>query len=89
MVAAAEHTQTICRWLKQVVLDPRVKDFTVRVAAFIFDHVNRKSGDAHPSQELIADRLGRTRRGVQKALSELRDEGHLEITLSGGKRLGR
>lgn len=73
------------RWLVQVATDPDLSRLTYRVATIICDHVNLASGYAWPKVETMAEILGVTRQGVQKAIGELKDGGHLIIDPSPGR----
>ncbi|MGP9818979.1 helix-turn-helix domain-containing protein [Salinarimonas sp. NSM] len=73
------------RWLVQVATDPALSRLTYRVAVIICDHVNLAEGYAWPKVETIAGMLGVTRQGVQKAIGELKDGGHLVIDPSPGR----
>lgn len=73
------------RWLVQVATDPALSRLTYRVATIICDHVNLTEGYAWPKVETMADMLGVSRQGVQKAVGELKEGGHLIIDPSPGR----
>ena len=61
------------RWLAQIASDPNVSAFDFRVAFLIAEHLNRKTGDAWPSQKTLVRRTGKSERAIRNAISRLRD----------------
>ncbi len=59
-------------WLEAVARDGDLRASASRLAIILAGFFNRKSGDAWPSMDTLADILGMTRRGVQKSV-EARD----------------
>jgi DNA-binding transcriptional MocR family regulator len=77
--AAAKH-----RWLDEVESDKSVGHLAFRLAYIIAGYLNTKTGDAWPSQTILAGRLGVTTRSVQTALDELVGFGHLAVEIQHG-----
>ncbi|MCJ2083221.1 helix-turn-helix domain-containing protein [Methylobacterium sp. J-090] len=71
-------------WLRQVARDPALPLLSLRVAIEVSQHVDRRKGYAHPSHETLAADLKASRRGVQKALGKLQEQGHLDVQVSRG-----
>jgi hypothetical protein len=72
-------------WLERIARDQAVTHLAFRLAYFIGLYLNRISGDAWPSQDLLAHELGVTRRGVQLALDTLVAGGHLVVERARGR----
>ena len=69
-------------WLDKVCNDRKLTPLAFRVAYKIASFVNRASGYAHPSHQRLANALGVTRRGVQKAIEQLAERGHISIEVA-------
>jgi hypothetical protein len=75
-------------WLDRIAGDARVSDRAFRVAYVIAaQFLNRKSGEAWPSQQTLAAACGTNDRRVRDALRDLVDNGHL-ISRRGGRLSG-
>lgn len=80
-------------WLDQVADDPAITAAGFRVAFAISRWFNRErhttTGElqAWPSQDEIASRARLTRRGVQKAIDALADQGHMSVIAGRGRGL--
>lgn len=71
-------------WLRQIARDPDLSPLGYRVAIEISQCVDRRKGYAHPSHGKLATDLDASRRGIQLALKQLRDRGHLDVEVSRG-----
>lgn len=71
-------------WLRQIARDADLSPLALRLAIEVSQHVDRKKGYAHPSHATLAADLAASRRGVQNALSQLQDRGHLDVRVSRG-----
>ena len=73
------------RWLKSIRDNPALQPAALAVGFTLADHVNAVSGDAWPSTPTLMHltRLGKT--GVQKAVRQLVQEGHLHKTEHHGR----
>lgn len=72
-------------WLDAVMADPAVTAAGFRLAYAISGFINRATGDAWPSQETLAARLGMTPRNVRNLIDQLAARGHLTIIRSKGR----
>src|SRR5437763_1164245 len=84
---ADEHTKRMFAWQHQVLCDPKLSALAKNVASLLLEFVNRKSGDTWVSNGRLATNLGRCRRSIQKAIKQLSEGGHVEVTsrLKSGK----
>jgi len=73
------------QWLEDVENDSGVSHMQFRLAYVLAGYFNSDTGKAWPSQETLANRLGVTRRGIQKALAALAARGHLHIESAEGR----
>ncbi len=71
-------------WLRQIARDAGLTPLGYRVAIEISQCVDRRKGYAHPSHEMLAKALDASRRGIQLAVKQLQDRGHLDVTVSRG-----
>jgi hypothetical protein len=78
-------TRHLFAWLQQVAADRALPNTAAGVAIAIGKFINRKSGEAWPTQETLANVLGITVRAVQRNLAALADRGHLSITVARGR----
>src|SRR4051794_33469152 len=85
MMAADTFTRDISAWQYQVLSDRRLTLLALHVACAIREHINRDTRDAWPSQGRLANFLQISRRGLQKAIDQLRAHGHLEVTVNRGR----
>ena len=72
-------------WLDQVVSDRKLRDFSFKVAYAIAQHINAESKIAYPGHARLATLLGASRRGIQKAISDLKQRNHLEVSSRTGR----
>jgi hypothetical protein len=79
------HAGSKLAWIEQIAIDRNSAPFHLRVAVAISRRV-KGAGDAHVSQETIANMIGATVRGVRKAIVALQQRGHIEVAAAG---LGR
>lgn len=76
--------RAVFMWLRQIARDPDLSPLGYRVAIEISQCVDRRKGYAHPSHGQLATDLDASRRGIQLALKQLRDRGHLDVKVSRG-----
>jgi DNA-binding MarR family transcriptional regulator len=79
------HTQERFDWLHKIVCDHGLSPFTVRVGGALMTYINRKSGDAFPSQETLAGKVGATAEGVRLALKKLEERGYIAVERGRGR----
>src|SRR5262249_38964185 len=60
------HTARIFRWLKQVGADHGLDPLAFKLAFWLSQFVNRKTGDAWPSVDTLTKFVGTDRRKVQR-----------------------
>jgi len=84
-VAKSQKLRERRAWLAAIAADRRVKSGAFEVAWVIESFVSTESDEAWPSQELIAKRVGMTKRAVAKHIAALRSAGWLKV-LSGKDR---
>jgi hypothetical protein len=72
-------------WLKQVAADRSLPPRALHVALCIVLHLNRKTGDAWPSHDRIAEMLGLTPRATKRLVGQLSATGHLGLCRGGGR----
>src|SRR5262249_49748399 len=65
--------------------DPAMTPFTACVAHELVTFMNRKTGDAWPSHEKIAERLNASQSGVKKAIRRLKCAGYLDVSQGRGR----
>ncbi len=82
---ADEFTTKRARWLSRIAHDHDVSAVDFRVAFLIGGHINRKSGDAWPTQETIARLAGLKVRAVRNAIGRLADAGYLSVNVARGR----
>ncbi|ORA18088.1 helix-turn-helix domain-containing protein [Mycobacterium arosiense] len=76
-------------WLREA--RPQIRKLTATqrdVLDVIFDRTNEDGQNAHPSQEQIAETIGKSDRQVRDILGQLRELGLIVRTERGNKRLG-
>ena len=66
-------------WLIQVAKDGHLPPSAYRVSQLLPKWINRKTEEAFPAQQTIAEELGLTTRAVTKALAALVQGGHLSV----------
>jgi hypothetical protein len=79
------YLRSLIEWLQQVAADPKLPPMATRVANILSRYVNTRSFEAWPSVQTLAQKLGATDRGVQKAVAALVAGGHLQVTVGGGR----
>lgn len=84
-VAKSQKLRERRAWLAAIAADPSIKSGAFEVAWVIESFVSTESDEAWPSQELIAKRVGMTKRAVAKHIAALRSAGWLKV-LSGKDR---
>ena len=84
-VAKSQKLRERRAWLAAIAADPAMKSGAFEVAWVIESFVSTESDEAWPSQELIAKRVGMTKRAVAKHIAALRSAGWLKV-LSGKDR---
>lgn len=68
------------QYLLGLILDPEVKDSSVRVALYLaLVHADNETGESYPSFETIAAALGRCSKSVKRALNNLEETNHMTI----------
>ena len=82
---ADDFTRDLFAWLNVALADRRIGPFAFQVAYVLSQHVNRETGEAWPSQDRIAERMGGSARGVRKALHELQAAGLVAVASGGGR----
>lgn len=83
---ADEFTRAKLQWLDQVAADLSISDLGFRAVYILASkYLNRERNEAWPSFQRLADDLGVTPRGVQKALRRVESAGHLEIITGSGR----
>jgi hypothetical protein len=83
--APDDFTRRKFEWLDQVVADRSLTPLAFHVAYLLSGYLNRATGEAFPSQETLAKRLGLTARGVRKLVAQVSDGGHLEVLEAHGR----
>jgi hypothetical protein len=81
-----QHTRGIFAWLDQVLDDTELQHPDFKVAYVIAQHINRKSGEAWPSAETIAERARISKPSAIAGRRRLEQRGHIEMS---GGRAGR
>ena len=81
---ADDFTRNQFRWLDQIACDPSITAAGFVLAYWISKHINRKSGDAWPAQDLLAAETRMTVRGVRGLSNQLEAAGHLQVIASHG-----
>jgi len=82
---ADDFTRRQFLWLDQVAGDPTVTAAGFRLAYLIAKHINRSTGDAWPSQPLLATEARLSVRSIRDLTDQLEAAGHLKITGSHGR----
>lgn len=82
---ADDFTRNQFRWLDQIAADPAVTAAGFLLAYRIAKYVNRDSGDAWPSQPLLAAEVRLSVRTVRDLSDQLESAGHLTVTASRGR----
>lgn len=72
-------------WLDDIAKDRNVTSGAFRAAYAIAHFLNRKSGEAWPSQATLAEQAGMTRQNLQKAIGTLVDAKYLTIEIGRGR----
>jgi hypothetical protein len=73
------------RWLDQIADDPAVTAAGFLLAYRIAKHINRGTGDAWPSQPLLATEARLSVRSIRDLSDQLEAAGHLAVTASRGR----
>jgi Helix-turn-helix domain len=73
------------RWTERVARDQGLTHLAFRVAYLLGCHMNKVTGDAWPSQKLLARELGVTVRAVQVSLDALVAAGYLLVDVAKGR----
>jgi hypothetical protein len=73
------------RWLDQIAADPTVTAAGFVLAYRIAKHINRGTGDAWPSQPLLATEARLSVRSIRDLSDQLEAAGHLTVTASRGR----
>jgi biotin operon repressor len=73
------------QWLRQVAADQGLPPLSARVAIVVSQYINRKTGTAWPTQETLANRLGVSRRAINRNIKALAARGHLNVTATRGR----
>jgi hypothetical protein len=81
----ANYTKQIFRWQQQVLADAELTPLASRVVMALCGFINSQSHDAWPSHATLAKAVHASRRGVQNALQQLEDRGHLQISINRGR----
>jgi DNA-binding transcriptional MocR family regulator len=71
--------------LKQVAADHGLDRLAFRLAFWLSQSINRKTGDAWPSIATLARLTGTTDRTVQRLIRQLCERGHLVMQPGGGR----
>jgi hypothetical protein len=83
MTAATDFTRTQFEWLEKVAADPAIPATGFKLAFILSRHFNRKTGDAWPTQETLANAVGTSDRTIRTLVDLLVRKGHLEVRLRG------
>lgn len=86
MTTGDAFTRDLFAWLNRLALDREVSPLAFRLAFVIGQHINRKTGDAWPSQQTLADAIGATDRTVRTLVDQLAGQGHLVVAPGRGPR---
>jgi hypothetical protein len=82
---ADDFTRRQFQWLDQIAADPAVTAAGFLLAYRIAKHINRETGDAWPSQPLLATEMRLTVRSVRELSDQLEAAGHLNVIASRGR----
>lgn len=74
------------RWLEQVAADRELPHVAARLAIVLSQFFNNQTGEAWPTQQTLATRLGITDRAVRNSLDALHSQGHLHVTRGVGRK---
>jgi hypothetical protein len=80
-----DFTRRRFEWLDQITADPAVTPAGFVLAYWIAKHINRNSGDAWPSQPLLATEMRLSVRTVRALVDQLERAGHLTVIASRGR----
>lgn len=72
------------KWMAMVAKDGALSDSAVRVAVYLCDCENDKTGQCNPSIEWIARDTNLSKRSVQYAITALESAGHISVDKKGG-----
>ncbi|MGJ5049942.1 helix-turn-helix domain-containing protein [Bradyrhizobium oligotrophicum] len=78
--------RTVFLWLQQIAADRLLPPLALHVATILASYFNQRSGEAWPTQETLANRLGISTRAVSRNLFQLAALGHLGVVISRGRR---
>jgi len=81
--AQRNFTRRKLNWLDEIRMDRITSDFDFRIAHSIASFMDHKIGGARASQWEIAQRAGKSRRGVQHAIARIQASGYLTIGAQG------
>jgi hypothetical protein len=79
------YAKQIFQWQRQVLADGELRPLAIKVALALCGFINRGSRDAWPSQGTLAKVVHASRAGVQKALYQLAERGHLHTIVNRGR----
>jgi hypothetical protein len=80
-----DFTRRQFQWLDQIAADPAVTAAGFLLAYRIAKHINRGTGDAWPSQPLLATEARLSVRSIRDLSDQLEAAGHLTVTASRGR----
>jgi hypothetical protein len=79
-ITKQQHTRKVFAFLDRVVADRELSAPAFKVAYVIAQHINRETGEAWCSTDTIAKRGGVAQSTVRKAVLELHERAHLDVT---------
>ena len=82
---ADDFTRNKLDWVDAIRRDRAMTRLDACVAAELAAFLNRKTGDAWPSHEKVAERLNASRSGVKKAVRRLERAGYLDVSQGRGR----
>jgi hypothetical protein len=83
--AGVEFTRRKLEWQEAIARDPDISHAACRIALVIGTFLNRKTGDAFPSQETLASILRTHARSVRRLIEQLERAGYLTKSEGGGR----
>lgn len=81
------NTRQIFDWLNGVLADRKIPPAAFKLAYAIAQHVNAATGVAFPSKGRLGSIIGVDDRSVVRLARRLRDAGHIDIEMRGGRHL--
>jgi hypothetical protein len=85
MTARADFARLQFDWLRQVQDDAEISGSAFALAFAICRHVNSKTLTAWPTQETLARTVRTEQRTIRRLTTELRDRGHLSVSIPRGR----